>query len=443
MERELVSVIIPIYNEYKYLKKSIESILRQTYQNIEIIIIDSSDDTNKTKSLIHLEDQRIRYYYRERNGLADALNYGIKNANGNYIARMDADDISEVNRIEKQVEFFKKSADISVLGTSFEIIDENDQVKSLVNAPVSHDEIFAKLLFENPMCHPSIMFRKQVFSDGNRYRSVFSEDYDLWTRLILKYKFANLPEILFKYRVHETNLSIIGGEKVEKSVCKSTKDFFKQILGRIDEENEDVDFFKNDRIQWCESRIIEGKDEFFFRQFKLIEQLQKVNSNKHWANENIWNKELNKRWKLLWRLTSVIQIQTHNIIDNFGSTMDWDVVKREYLLNEKMVQSELTKKKYIYLYGCGIRGKDTLQKLENIKDDFRWGLLGVIDQKERIYYFNGEKKSTISVDQIDFQRCDFILISSKLYYEDIRNRLISMGVHPKKILSDSMIYYIK
>ena len=442
MEQELVSVLIPTCNEYRYLKKSIESILGQTYHNLEVIVIDSSDDVNKTKSLIHLEDKRVHYFYRKKNGLADALNYGIENANGKYIARMDADDISKANRIEKQVDFFEKNADISILGSSFEVIDEKDIIKNKIYLPASNDEIFAKLLFENPLCHPSIMFRKRVFSDGNRYRKVFSEDYDLWTRLILKYKFANLSDILLKYRVHGTNLSIVGDVKVKESVCKSTKELFGEIIGSENSQFEDIDYIKNDRLQWIESEIIESKDAFFLRQFRLIEQFQMINVREQWADEDVWNRELKERWKLLWGLTSVIRVETQKIIDGFNNQMNWNEVREEYLLNEKQIRNELLKEKSIYLYGCGVRGKATLQRMEQVKDICKWKLQGIIDQNEQIYEYNGEKKVTISIEKIDCLRWDYILISSKRYYEDIKNKLISLGVYPEKIISDSIIYYI-
>ena len=117
---KLVSVIMPVYNADEHLREAIESILNQSYRNIEIIVVnDGSKDNGYTDSIIRKYESMVQYFYKENGGIADALNYAISKANGDYIARMDQDDISLPDRIEKQVEFMETNTDVAVCGTRF------------------------------------------------------------------------------------------------------------------------------------------------------------------------------------------------------------------------------------------------------------------------------------------------------------------------------------
>jgi len=212
MERSvtpLVAILMPVYNCQNYLDKAIKSILSQTYQNFEFIIINDNSNDDTEKIIRSFKDIRIRYFKNKKNlGLAQSLNKGIKIAKGKYIARMDGDDISLPQRIEKQVKYMEQNSGISVCGTNAIIIDEYGKFNKYDDKPLTNEEIKLNLFFNNPLIHPSVIFRKNVF-ENYQYNPNLSkgQDYELWVRLSLNpnIKFANLSERLFKYRLYYTN----------------------------------------------------------------------------------------------------------------------------------------------------------------------------------------------------------------------------------------------
>ena len=200
-----VSVLMPVYNtKEKYLREAIESILNQTFTDFEFIILnDGSTDENVERVIKSYDDERIKYFYKENTGIADTLNNGMAKAQGEYIARMDSDDISLSERFAKQVKFLDDNKEISVIGCNFEIFPEVKVVQHIQNIK------YMDLIRGCQIGHPTVMFRR---SDFERYNLAYNpnykcEDYELWSRAIRYLKFANLEEVLLHYRWHETNLS--------------------------------------------------------------------------------------------------------------------------------------------------------------------------------------------------------------------------------------------
>lgn len=203
----LVSVIMPVYNGEKYISESIESILHQTYKNFEFIIIDdgSTDSTSVLLSDYQKKDPRIKVKRFEKNqGLTICLNIGIKLARGEYIARMDADDISLPSRFEKQVEFLEKHPHVAVLGTSFSLIDQNGSTLRKYFFSNNHNILKWNLLFFNPICHPSVVFRASTIREIGGYSSdlMRAQDYDLWWRVCRIAELSNLQEQYLIMRQH-------------------------------------------------------------------------------------------------------------------------------------------------------------------------------------------------------------------------------------------------
>lgn len=200
-----ISVIMPVYNvKTEWLKESIESIINQTYSNFEFIIIDDGSDNPLDEIVNSYNDNRIILYRKEQNqGIANAINDGLKIAKGEYIARMDADDISSPERFEKQISYLQHNPNISILGTCYETFPK----KSIIKLPQKPK--YMDLLEKCCIAHPSVMFRKEDFEQFNlKYNSKYKcEDYELWSRAIRVLEFANLQEILLKYRLHESNCS--------------------------------------------------------------------------------------------------------------------------------------------------------------------------------------------------------------------------------------------
>lgn len=205
--RPLVSVIMPVYNCGKYLHPAIDSILVQTYTNFELLIITSTSATPEDfKSIRFYNDQRIRHIQHDHGaGIVPSLLAGIEQAKGKYIARMDGDDVSFPERLEKQVEFLENHPGIGVLGSWARKINETNEFIGNMTLPIQHADIAWTMAFTNPMAHPTIMIRKQVLLENNYSTEFLSEDYWLWCRLIFQTKFENLPETLINYRFHRAS----------------------------------------------------------------------------------------------------------------------------------------------------------------------------------------------------------------------------------------------
>ena len=202
----LVDIIMPVYNSEKTIRNSIESILKQTYKNWCLIIIDDGS-TDNTRSIINgYTDRRIKLIKSlKNNGVAASLNIGIDNLNDDskYVARMDSDDIMLEYRLEKQVEYLEKHEKVSILGSNMIIKKEGSPTNTRLVSHYPNDNIsiMTSLLFNNPIAHPTVMLRKNVLKE-NRYDTNFKwcEDYELWSRLaIKKYVFHNIPEPLLIY----------------------------------------------------------------------------------------------------------------------------------------------------------------------------------------------------------------------------------------------------
>lgn len=210
MTPPLITVLMPVYNGEKYLKESIESILNQTYCDFEFLIInDGSTDSSEAIVREYAEkDKRIRYVENKTNlGLVSTLNKGLKLAKGKYVARMDADDIAYSDRFSKQIELMERRLEVSICGTSFQSIGAR-HAKHVY--PQEHEAIKAGLLFGSCICHPSVLMRTDFILENHisYIADTFpAEDYKIWVKSARLGKLYNLPDILLKYREHDTQIS--------------------------------------------------------------------------------------------------------------------------------------------------------------------------------------------------------------------------------------------
>ena len=210
----LVSIVMPIYNSETYLDEAILSIIHQTYQNWELLVINEFGSNEEGKRIINRYaaiDSRIRLIQNsERLGIAESLNEGLRQARGEYIARMDGDDISLPKRIEKQVEFMENNNDILLCGVQVEVFRSEKWDWKL---ETDSAQIRTDALFYSPCVHPTILFRRDVIDKysifyNKNYKA--SEDYDFFTRVLEFGEIANLKEVLFKYRLYGTNATYIN-----------------------------------------------------------------------------------------------------------------------------------------------------------------------------------------------------------------------------------------
>ena len=206
----LVSVMLPVYNAECYVAEAIESILNQTYNNFEFIIVNDGSSDRSEEVILSISDERIRYYRNEVNlGLIGTLNKSISLSSGKYLARMDNDDICLPERLAKQVAFLESHPEVGVLGTAFYNIDKAGEIFSETAFPSQHNLLCWSLCFFSPLAHPTVMMRRELVQSEGGYKAgiVHCEDYDFWYRLSSKTKLSNLPDVLFKLRKHEMNSS--------------------------------------------------------------------------------------------------------------------------------------------------------------------------------------------------------------------------------------------
>lgn len=202
-----ITVLMPVYNSRKHIDEAVNSILMQTYKDFEFLIIDDCSSDGTLEYLKKLEDPRIRLVTHSKNmGLVYSLNEGLNLANGEYIARMDGDDISATHRFERQLLYMEQNPEVGVLGTCMTYIHNGQHIPK----PIVHEEIFCWQLFYCSLTHPTVFMRKSVLKEHEvRYEPDYlhAEDYEIWNRLAEVTRLANLPEYLFSYRVHESQVS--------------------------------------------------------------------------------------------------------------------------------------------------------------------------------------------------------------------------------------------
>jgi glycosyltransferase involved in cell wall biosynthesis len=204
MNKPLVSVLLCANRVDQYLESAINSILNQTLDNFELILIAngvSDQQFNLLESIT--KDSRIRKYRTSITGLTFSLNLGIHFSASPFIARMDADDIARPDRLIRQYELMSAQESICACGSWIELIDSNNSPLKLIKYPKSDSKIRAMLYFSNPFCHPSVMIRKSVLQKCGGYMGgQYAEDFDLWIRLAREKSnsFANIPEVLLGYR---------------------------------------------------------------------------------------------------------------------------------------------------------------------------------------------------------------------------------------------------
>lgn len=204
-----VTVLMPYYRGREYLEDAIRSIQAQTFCDWELLIVTEKDhDATDILMRLQSEDSRIRILCNPgKQGLAESLNFGIAQAKGVYIARMDSDDLAYPERLEKQVAYMDSHPKCGVCGTWQRHFGNKGEW--IHRPPEDHEDIRAALIFNCEMCHSTVMLRKRVMQENRlNYDSSFAaEDYELWLRAITVTQFHNLPEVLGEYRWNGENVT--------------------------------------------------------------------------------------------------------------------------------------------------------------------------------------------------------------------------------------------
>lgn len=204
-----VTVLMSVYNGEKYLREAIDSILNQTFKYFEFLIIDDGSMDNSREIIHSYKDPRIRLIFNEKNiGLTKSLNIGLGLAKGEYIARMDADDISLKERLKMQIQTMDADSKIGICGTWAKIFGNEE---SIIKYPITPQEIRVALFYYNPIIHSSVMIRKSYLIMNNlKYDESFkqSQDYELWVRCAKKFQIMNIPRVLLCHRKHSNQIGV-------------------------------------------------------------------------------------------------------------------------------------------------------------------------------------------------------------------------------------------
>ena len=208
-DNPLVSVIMATFNEPpEIIESAIGSILNQTYQNLELLIFDDSTKQDTIAAIDKMgKDSRVSIHrFTKRKGFVKSLNEGLRCAKGKYIARMDGDDFSLPERIEKEVDYLSRNPEITVVGGQMDIMNEWGQVISHRTYPTHGAKLWLFSCLRNPLAHPTIMMRREIIDKGYCYNEnlKMSEDLDFWLRLLNDgYTIANMKDTVLRFRVQD------------------------------------------------------------------------------------------------------------------------------------------------------------------------------------------------------------------------------------------------
>jgi glycosyltransferase involved in cell wall biosynthesis len=220
----MISVILPVRNAEMTIKRSIESVLSQDYNDLELICV-INGCTDETESIIKdINDSRIIVTY-SKPGIVPALNCGLRIAKGDFIARQDADDEWKPGKLSAQMDFLRLHPEIDILGTQLEVVNISGKFMYNTDYPINNDTICKQLLLgTNSVGHPSVIFRKKVLDKCAGYIDMFpyAEDFDLWIRALMWHKFANLKEVYVTYQ-HDPN------PKYDPRVAKALSTWYRII----------------------------------------------------------------------------------------------------------------------------------------------------------------------------------------------------------------------
>lgn len=239
------------YNDGVYLKTAIDSIINQTYKNIEFIIVNDGADLNTAKTLREYSKnyKTVSIIEQDNHGLSYSLNKAISHSKGEYIARQDGDDYSNCCRIEKQVKYMLDNTDCGLLGCNSAIIDEDNNKISETNYPIVDNELRKYLINNsglNPFVHGSVMIPRIVLNEVDFYREEFkqAQDFDLWLRIIEKYKISNLEDPLYSWRLRRDSVAGLKWEK-QRDFAKLALECYQNRINNTPEPVIDINKYED------------------------------------------------------------------------------------------------------------------------------------------------------------------------------------------------------
>ena len=298
-----ITVFIALYNAEKYIEKTLNSLLCQTFNNFEILIINDASTDNSVEIVKQFKDNKIRLLHNESNkGICYTRQRGVEEAKGKYIAIIDSDDIAMPSRLENQFDFLENNPEIVLCGTDAQFIDEHDKEINHIHYINHQPELIKiRLLFANQFINSSVLIKKKAILNVGGYKKSIAEDYDLFVRIAEKYKTTNLNKKLVSYRMH--NVSDSRTKKELYSVAE------KEILGyqyeklKIEKDLEYIPYL----LFHGNAKLIEKKDLYvFFNTILKNNNLLKIYDEilfkniflKIWIELILHHKNCYQTWKL-------------------------------------------------------------------------------------------------------------------------------------------------
>lgn len=259
MSAPAVTALLPVYNGGSLLPASLESVLRQTFTDFELLIIDDAS-TDETADLLRaVRDPRVRVLTNAENlGLTRSLNRGLSEARGEFIARQDADDLSAPDRFEKQLAFLRAHPEVQLLGTCAWRLNPLGRVTGANDLPTTHDAIRWVSVTDNPFLHTSVVFRTAtILAEFGGYDESFAicQDYQLWTRVADTYRVANLRDRLVRMREHPASMTRTQLVSTTEEVRRILEANWKRIFPRRTISPEEGDLLALFRLRFPAEKL--------------------------------------------------------------------------------------------------------------------------------------------------------------------------------------------
>lgn len=284
----LVTVLMPVYNAEKYLKEAIDSILNQTYKDFIFLIINDGSTDSSEEIILSYKDHRIKYLKNEKNlRLVATLNKGLDIIDTKYMLRMDADDVSHPQRIEKLVEFMEDNADIGVCGSYIKTFGNDNAVWKY---ETTDEYIRPCILYKSMMPHAASIIRMSILNNNTiRYKEKFIhiEDALLWYKLFGLTRFANIPEPLYNYRIIPESVTNLNRNSFEERVLRFFEFFYREMIFPLDKEEL--------KILLCYDKNKNAKFSSFAQLKIILRKIKKFNS----LNQLFAEKALNYHFNII------------------------------------------------------------------------------------------------------------------------------------------------
>lgn len=337
-----ITVLMALYNGGEYLQQTVQSVLNQTYQNFEFLIINDCSTDDSLSILESFHDERIKVHTNVKNlGQTPSLNVGLKLAQGDYFARMDGDDLALPQWLEAQLDYIQKHPRYSVVSSYAFAIDEKNRIKKFYKPPMTREDIILRSLIAPPIHHVGSIFKKKDIIDNGGYddRYIYAADYELWERLIRNnLEITTNPQILVAIREHSHSVSRSehGRRDLEE---------IKELAGKNISRFVDTKFSKDEISLFCDAHYAEGNltaDEFE----RAVDITQRVYGNLS-PSLNIKNEK-----KAQWRRQRCLTIYLKRIF-SFIDRKDYGAVRA---LSLKAMKEWGPSKTLLILWGASLFG---------------------------------------------------------------------------------------